>query len=143
MEPRIAGWREHVDLLDWNLNGLVAKLDTGARSSCLDARDMDVDADNPGVVRFTLEGPDGPVQREEEILDWRLVRDSGGHQELRPVIAVRVRMGGMEWDDQVTLHDRSAMQHRMLVGRRALTGRVVVDASRTFELDQAASASSI
>lgn len=135
MEPRTAGWRERVDLLDWNLDGLVAKLDTGARSSCLDARDMDVDADNPGVVRFTLEGPDGPVQREEEILDWRLVRDSGGHQELRPVIAVRVRMGGMEWEDHATLHDRSSMQHRMLIGRRALTGRVVVDPSRTFQLD--------
>lgn len=134
MDRLVAGWRETVDLPEWGIDGIVAKLDTGALSSCMDARDLDVDPDRPGTVRFTFHGPDGPTEHEEEILDWRLVRDSGGHQELRPVIALRIRLGDQIWDDQVTLHDRSAMRHRILIGRRALAGRFRVDPDETFQV---------
>lgn len=131
-DPKTAGWREVVDLPEWGITEMVAKLDTGARSSCLDARGMDVDPDAPDRVRFWVDSPDGPVSRDEPILEWRLVRDSGGHSELRPVVAVRVRLGAAEWDDEVTLHDRSTMRHRMLIGRRVLAGRFRVDPAHAF-----------
>ncbi len=137
-EPHIAGWRESIEVPAWGIDNLTAKPDTGARSSCMDARGMEIDPDQPDRVRFTFEGPNGPVECDEEILDWRLVRDSGGHQELRPVIRCRFAMGGRAWDDEVTLHDRSAMRHRVLIGRRALAGHFMVDPERTFVLTQAA-----
>lgn len=111
---------------------MVAKLDTGARSSCLDARGMDVDPESPDRVRFWVDTLEGPVERDEPIIEWRLVRDSGGHSELRPVVAVRVALGDAVWDDEVTLHDRSNMRHRLLIGRRVLAGRFVIDPSMAF-----------
>ncbi len=133
-----AGWRETIDLPDWGIQHIAAKMDSGARSSCIDARDMEIiEGDEHGEVRFTVATPDGDVERTQPILDWRLVRDSGGHAALRPVIAVRMAMGSMEWDDEATLHDRSEMKHRVLVGRRVLAGRVVIDPSASFLLTEA------
>lgn len=130
-----AGWRETIDLPDWGIQGVAAKMDTGARSSCIDARDMEImEGEEHGEVRFTVATPDGDVERTEPILDWRLVRDSGGHQALRPVIKVRMAMGNMAWEDEATLHDRSEMRHRVLVGRRVLAGRVIIDSSQSFLL---------
>jgi hypothetical protein len=82
----MVGWRERVDLPGIGIASLVAKLDTGARSSALHVLDVQVDGDR---VRFVV-----PVDRdatttvtaEEELLEWRYVRDSGGHGTLRPVV---------------------------------------------------------
>lgn len=133
----VAGWRESIDLPDWGITGIAAKMDSGARSSCIDAREMDIiEGEEHGHVRFIVVGPQGDVEREEPILDWRFVRDSGGHSALRPVIRVRVSMGDMSWEDEVTLHDRTEMRHRVLIGRRILAGRFVIDSSRSFVLTE-------
>lgn len=137
--PVTAGWRETISISDWNIHGMAAKMDSGARSSCIDAREMDIiEGDEHGHVRFVIPGPDGDVQREEPILDWRLVRDSGGHSALRPVIRVRMALGDHAWEDEVTLHDRSEMRHRVLIGRRILAGRFVIDPAQSFVLTEPA-----
>lgn len=115
---------------------LVAKVDTGARSSSLHALDVHL-LDDGRRVRFwvPLDRDQSRLQEcEAALLGWRWVRDSGGHESLRPVIPLRVRMGPYTWTEEVTLAERPGMQHRMLLGRVALRGRFVVDPSRAFAL---------
>ncbi len=129
----LVGWRELVALPSLGIPELVAKVDTGARTSSLDARVLSV-AD--GWVRFAVplwrDRSHPAVEVEAPLVDWRWVRDSGGHGTLRPVIRTRVALGDWMGELDVTLAHRGGMQHRMLLGRSAVRGRFVVDAGRAF-----------
>ncbi len=120
----IIGSREWVLLPQLGLPAVLAKVDTGARTSTLHASDILVEDE---VVHFT--GPDGATRCQAPLLEWRWVKDSGGHPSLRPIIRTTLRLGRWAWDDEVTLFDRHALRHRMLLGRRAVAGRFLVDPS--------------
>jgi hypothetical protein len=72
---------------------------------------------------------------EARVLDRRMVRDSGGHEELRFVISTPVHLGGATWPIEVTLTDRDSMGFRMLLGRTAIRGRYLVDPDRSYLAD--------
>jgi hypothetical protein len=141
MEPEtpllIAGWREWVTLPELGIHWIKAKLDTGARSSSLHAFDIEkFQRDNQAFVRFKVH----PAQRaqhitiscEAELHDIRNVRSSSGATSSRYVILTPVRWMGDTWMVELTLADRTEMGFRMLVGREALRGRILVDPGRSY-----------
>ncbi|NJN81409.1 MAG: ATP-dependent zinc protease, partial [Caldilineaceae bacterium] len=87
----IIGWREWVELPDFGIKTIKAKVDTGARSSSLHAFDVRKFERN-GVtwVRFQVHPVqrkrDDTVQVEAEVHEFRVVRSSSGKAALRPVI---------------------------------------------------------
>ena len=131
------GWREWVQLPELGVRRIKAKLDTGARTSALHAFGMrEFVRDGVDMVRFEVH----PVQRsaaealpaEATIIDHRAVRNSGGQQELRPVVRTLLKVGDAEWPIELTLTRRDEMGFRMLLGRQALRGRVLVDSGRSY-----------
>lgn len=131
------GWRERVALPELGISDIKAKIDTGARSSALHAFDVETfERDGKEMVRFKVH----PYQRDThctaiaqaEISDWREVRNSGGHAQLRPVIQTIVELGGRKWSIELTLTNRDVMGFRMLLGRQAVRRRFLVDAGRSF-----------
>jgi hypothetical protein len=62
------------------------------------------------------------------------VVDSGGHPEIRPVIATELVLGPVRKRVLVTLTDRSGMLFRMILGRKALEGDFLVDAAQKYLL---------
>ncbi len=133
------GWREWVYLPDLHIDKIKAKVDTGARTSCLHAFQIDPYTDRgEEKVRFFIH----PIQKRDDIvdechakvLDKRLVSDSGGHREMRYVIATRLVMGLLEWDIEVTLTNRDTMMFRMLLGRTAMENRILVDPASSYLL---------
>jgi hypothetical protein len=131
------GWREWVGLPEIGLPLLKAKIDTGARTSALHAFSVErFRRERVDWVRFLVHPLQGRndlvVDCEAALLDQRLVTDSGGHREERPVIATPLSLGDALWPVEVTLTDRDSMRFRMLVGRTALTGRALVDVRRSF-----------
>lgn len=113
---------EDVLLLKWGAKFL-ARIDTGATSTSLDARKIKL-KDN--FVEFKMRN-DKKVKL--QVLEYRYIRTSVG-RELRPVVLLDICLGSLHLLTQVTLTDRSHLKYALLIGRRVLKGNFVVDVSR-------------
>ena len=131
------GWREWLAFPELGIPLIKAKIDTGARTSCLHAYFVEpFERDGQRWVRFGIH----PEQRStvEEIVceapvkDQRTVRDSGGHEELRYVIESLVKIGTRQHRVELTLTDRDSMKFRVLLGRTAIRGEYLVDSGRSY-----------
>ena len=136
----VIGWREWI-----TLSGLAcptpikAKIDTGAATSAMHASKLErFEVDGHPWVRFTVrphQRRTGEAMRvEAPVIDERRVRSSNGKSELRPVIETEISLGEQVWNVEFTLTRRNAMGFRILLGRRALRRRAVVDVSSSYRL---------
>ncbi|MFV0574164.1 MAG: ATP-dependent zinc protease [Vibrio sp.] len=136
-EKIIVGWREVLSLPELGIKQIKAKVDTGARSSCLHAFKIETFEKNTELwVRFwihPLQNNNNHVQIcESKIIDRRTVKDSGGHAEERYVIETLLDFNGEQWPIEVTLTNRENMLFRMLLGRTAMHDRIIVDPAASF-----------
>ena len=130
------GWREYVSVADWGITGIVAKADTGARSSAIDVANLE---ELPGgLVRFdaivSRESPGRYVSVETEIVRRTKIRSSFGKATSRLVVSAVVRIGEVEKRIELGLVCRKNMRCRMLLGRTALRGVFQVDPGRCYLL---------
>jgi hypothetical protein len=133
----IVGWREWVALPELGLPAVKAKVDTGAKTSSLHAFDLETFREGGRErVRFGVhplqENERLTVWAEADVVDERHVTSSSGHEELRVVVRTPLRLGDLTWPVELTLTDRRSMRLRMLLGREALAGRLLVDASTSY-----------
>lgn len=132
------GWREWLDLPDLGLHHIKAKVDTGARTSALHALDIErFEEHGRERVRFLVHpqhrADDVEVVCTADVLDRRHVKNSGGHRQHRIVIATTLMLApGLSWPIELTLTSRSDMRFRMLLGRAAIRGRMLVDPGRSY-----------
>ena len=127
----VVGWRERVDLPEWGVKGILAKVDTGARTSAIHVEN--VRHTDPGHVAFEVvrsRKPGGErVTVEAKIVRETRIRSGTGHFQERIVVATTMRLGKKERRIEATLVSRMDMICRMLIGRTALEGDFLVDVS--------------
>ena len=131
----VVGWRELVRLPDLDTRAFRAKFDTGARTSALHAEDIEEVTEN-GVhmVRFSIDRPrvKKDVRRTVPMADYRPVTSSNGEEEMRFVIETDFQIGDHHYLIELTLTQRSDMHYPMLVGRKALAERLLIDPAKSY-----------
>ena len=131
-----AGWLERARLSPGDVV-LEAKLDTGARTSSLEARNLrQFERDGKSWVAFDVVGNDGrSVRIERSLIRVARIRSALGVDEGRPTVALGLCIGNVYRVTEVNLADRSSLTTPLLIGRRFLEGRLLVDASRSHVLE--------
>ena len=136
-QKMIIGKEEWCALPELHLPAVKARIDSGARTSALHADNIHIyTARGEKWVRFDI----NPIQKDRKItvhcraplIDEREVKSSNGHTERRPVIEAAVRIGSITQTIQLTLTNRDALGYRMLLGREAMQGRMLIDPEKSF-----------
>lgn len=137
----VVGWREWVWLPDLVDVPVKAKVDTGALTSALHAEDVRLEqVDGIDVARFVVlphqDVDDDAVEVTAPLVDEREVRSSSGEAEHRPTVRTTLRLGATSYPIELTLTARHLMGFRMLLGRRALRRRWLVDPAASYATGQ-------
>jgi hypothetical protein len=135
-KPVVIGWAELVDIPEWNITRLRAKMDTGARTSALHVENIqEVGGDRVRFdVRLHRKNLDRRVTVEAPIVRRALVRPSSGVSETRIFVSARVHIGPIAEEIELSLVSRDRMIFRMLIGRSALRQRFLIDTNRRYVL---------
>ncbi len=137
----ILGSEEWCSFPELGIPAIKARVDSGAKTSALHAIN---------IIPFTKEGVNwvkfdiNPIQNnlktvihcEALLIDKRIVKSSSGYREQRFVIQTNINIGNDNWPIEMTLTNRDSMGFRMLLGREAMSGRILVDPEQKYLLGQ-------
>jgi hypothetical protein len=134
-DKQIAGWVEIVSLYPGNIK-IKAKLDTGARNSSLNAKNLEqFRRDGQTWVRFDLRNLKNRVETfEAKVMRTTKIKQLGQEADSRPVIKLGICIGNTYKEVEVNLEDRRGFNYQMLIGRSFLKGSFIVDPGLTFTI---------
>ena len=137
----ILGSEEWCSFPELGIPAIKARVDSGAKTSALHAINI-IPFMKEGVnwVKFDI----NPIQNnlktvihcEALLIDKRIVKSSSGYREQRFVIQTKITIGEDSWPIEMTLTNRDSMGFRMLLGREAMSGRILVDPEQKYLLGQ-------
>lgn len=140
----ILGSEEWCAFPELGIPTIKARVDSGAKTSALHAINIAPFIKNDtNWVKFDI----NPIQNnlktvihcEARLVDKRIVKSSSGFREQRYVIQSILEIGESKWPIEMTLTNRDSMGFRMLLGREAMSGRVLVDPEQKYLLGQPSS----
>ncbi len=138
MAKKIIGRTEKVSFPDLDIFEIDAKVDTGAYTSSLHCHHIELVNGKKEVTFFVLD-PSHPEFNKKKIThvisDIRNIRSSNGLTEERIVIKTIIRMCGEEYPVELSLSDRSEMRYPLLLGRKFIKNKFIVDVSKTYTGD--------
>jgi hypothetical protein len=135
--PVLIGWKEYVALPDWGIRRLKAKIDTGARTSAVDAAGFELRETPAGLIavlrlHLSHRQPGRELTVQAPVLRMVGVRNTSGRRESRPLIETTLDLGPLRKRIQLTVARRLGMRFRLILGRKALEGDFAVDVSQKY-----------
>ncbi len=139
----IIGCEEWCSFPELGIPAIKARIDSGAKTSSIHAYNIkSFKRDKKTWVSFEI----NPIQKnrrvvikcEKPVIDKRAVKSSSGISEKRYVVSTPIKIGKNTWDIELTLANRDSMGFRMLLGREAMTNRIIIDPSLVFTLGEVA-----
>jgi len=137
----ILGSEEWCSFPELGIPAIKARVDSGAKTSALHAINIaPFIKDEENWVKFDI----NPIQNniktvihcQAKLIDKRIVKSSSGFREQRYVIQTNLDIGNIIWAIEMTLTNRDSMGFRMLLGREAMSGRILVDPEKKYLLKQ-------
>ncbi|KAF2519218.1 30S ribosomal protein S6--L-glutamate ligase [Flavobacterium salilacus subsp. salilacus] len=141
LDKVIVGSEEWCTFPELGIPTIKARVDSGAKTSALHAINISPFQKNAeNWVKFDI----NPIQNntrtiihcEAPLVDKRIVKSSSGYREKRYVIQSEIQVGDSRWQIELTLTNRDSMGFRMLLGREAMSGRILVDPEQKYLLGQ-------
>lgn len=132
---KIIGTTDRIDFSDFGFENVKCKIDTGAMTSSIHCHEVRRQRDDQGeYITFKVLDPSHPQfrNRSVKVRDFveRKIRNSFGHSEYRYVVRTRVTLFGKTFISEFSLADREKMKYPVLLGKRLLTGRFLVDVAQ-------------
>lgn len=119
--------------MDLELFDLDAKVDTGADSNALHCDDIEIE---DGNVSFTLLDEIHPSYHGKRmtlpLYKLKKVKSSNGTVQERPSVKVTVNFFGKKYKSVISLTNRADMKFPMLLGRRFLKDKFLVDVAKEY-----------
>ncbi len=133
---KIIGSLDHVDFPTLSLFDLPCKIDTGAETSAIHCHKVKlVERDGQEWISFYLLDPSHPNYNgiEYRVKDFteKRIKNSFGQSEYRYTIQTEVIIFGEVITADFTLSDRENMKYPVLLGKKILKKRFLVDVNQT------------
>jgi hypothetical protein len=123
---KIIGRREFACFPSLNMNQLVAKIDNGAYSNAIHCMYIEL-KENKLYVKF--------LNDEVHVFSdfaQKKIKNSSGEMEERFIIQTTIHLGGKKINTRMSLTDRGNMRYPILIGRRLLKRKFLVDVNLIF-----------
>lgn len=129
------GRKDKANFPELSLKNLDIKIDTGAYTSAIHCRKIEIiEKAGKEVLIFTLLDPSHPKYQEQEfsreIFSEKRIKNSFGSSEKRFVIETDIMLFGKKYAIELSLSERGEMRFPILIGRRFLMGKFIVDPSK-------------
>lgn len=135
-EKKTIGRRELVSFPQLDIDEIEAKIDTGAYTSAIHCSDIheEILPDGSKIIALDLLDPSHPQYNHKKLkfkeYDLREIKSSFGEVQERYVIRTKIKFFKEEIEAEFSLSDRSDMKYPVLIGRKLLKNRFVVDVAR-------------
>ena len=127
---QIIGRKELVAFPELGVADILAKIDTGAYSNTLYCHDIHV---KDKKLFFKVLAPAHPVfsQKEHRFSEFsrKKIKNSFGEIEERYIIKTKIKIAGRLIKSIISLSDRGKMRYPVLIGRKLLRNKFLVDVS--------------
>jgi hypothetical protein len=131
VNKQVIGRIDKVDFPEWNLSDIDAKIDSGAYSCSIHCDQVEAFYIK-GVhhVRFTVYKDEAPHVEECTVFASKQVKNSFGQIEYRYFVKTTIRLFEKNYIIELALTNRSSMKFPVLLGRKLLHNRFMIDVTK-------------
>jgi len=131
----IIGRKDIADFEKLNLFGIGVKIDSGAYTSSIHCHKIEkIDKNGEQYLKCNFLDPGHPQYHEKEFCFWdfklRNIKSSNGMVEERVSIITEISIFQKKYPIELTLTERLEMKHPVLLGRKFISKKFLVDTSR-------------
>jgi hypothetical protein len=125
---RVIGRREYINFPELGITRIEGKIDTGAYTSSLHCENIEVNYENSKpILYFTVQENEGIIKHRYEEFETKKIKNSFGEMEERFVINTIFEFGKRKIRSIISLSNRDNMKFPVLLGRRVLKGKFLID----------------
>ena len=131
---KIIGRIDKADFPELHLQDIDIKVDTGAYTSSIHCHDInEVEVEGEKYIEFMLLDPSHPEYKETvfKVKNYKVkaIKSSFGNSENRFIIKTKIMIFNREYPIELSLSERSEMKYPVLIGRKFLNKRFMVNTS--------------
>lgn len=127
---KLIGRREYVNFPQLGINQVEAKIDTGAYTCAIHCRFISL-VKNNGQDLLQVKFLDNKIYSFDTFTKKK-IKNSFGEMEERFIIKILISIGRKKINTSISLSDRGNMRYPVLIGRKLLKGKFIVDVNQIY-----------